>query len=158
MPVKFIMQSDYELHNYTGHPIKIRLDGGNIITYKSEGNARLAASQGGDRIDVLANRVPVVSPYIYDRVEGLPEDLWTNIIVSDKLASYLVQQGYWRGDVYAPDTNEASRVEGKKAGSIDAVRQLILYPRMEEETDSDEDVDLSTIQIPTLIPIDSDDE
>lgn len=117
-----------ELLNLTGHPISVQLSSGKIITYESKGKARLTASSGVQSAGSLSNGIKLVKPYDYDRISGLPPDKRLDVIVSDKLAPRLVAYG-WLGDVYAPDTNEDSRISGSSAGSIKAVRQLIAYQR-----------------------------
>ena len=117
-----------DLVNLTGHPIRIQREGKGFITYPSKGKARLIASGGVLSAGSLSNGIKLVKPYSYDGIEGLPKDMKLDVIVSDKLAPKLIKQG-WHGAVYAPDTNETSRISGSTPGSINGVRQLIVYQK-----------------------------
>lgn len=111
--------------NYTGHDIVVRIpESDTTVTFPSYGNARLTANEINPA-GKLANGIQLVMPYYYDGMEGLPEDETTNIIVSDKLASRLKERG-WLGAIYAPDTNEGSRISDE-GGNVSAVQQLIVY-------------------------------
>lgn len=115
------------IRNLTGHDVVVTKDDDTEIVLK--GNkyeiARLTSTKEPEVVDVLPNGIQVIEPHQYDDIDGLPAFRNTNILVSEMLASYLVENG-WDGAIYAPDTSPQSAVRNKE-GAITSVSRLIRY-------------------------------
>jgi hypothetical protein len=127
------------LSNYTPHEVRVCLKSGKVISYPSQGIVRLT-SEERDFYEPLPNGIEVISPQVFNGVEGLPSvgpgERLPPIIVSMPAAEYMVKNpSCYLGAVYAPDGSPMGAIRDSKGNTL-GVKYLTLYchDRQEDET------------------------
>lgn len=104
-----------EFVNLTPHDIRVENCNTEIVTFPSQGVARLATKQSSTLVGEFS-----FSRTEYGAIEGLPEPIDGTIYI----ASMLVAQAAKRSDVVSPDSGPTAQ---RKDGQIEFVRGFITH-------------------------------